>query len=314
MTGEPEPALLVMRAGAIGDLVLTLPALAALHERFPRHRLQLAARADMLPLLRGSVAADVIPFDSLLLAPLFSPDAPLSPELLARLGAVQVAVLWLPERQARIVEQRLRLLGVELIVCADPLPAGRHAADHLLHTLTPLGIAPEADAIPRLTLADCGGLAPHSGDRGRDSQVILHVGSGGAAKRWPPARFTELAAKVADLPATRVLVLRGPAEETMGIAAVPRSERIRMVDSPTLNELTHLLMHSVLYVGNDSGITHLAAALGRPTVALFGPTDPAVWAPRGEHVTIVRSPDSTMHSLSIDSVWPVVYKRLRANA
>ena len=146
--------LLVLRAGAIGDLVLTLPALAALREHFPDLRLLLAARADMLPLLIGSAVDDVIPFDSLLLSPLFTSGAEFSKELRAKLGTLELAMLWLPERPARAVDNSLKRLGAARVLCADPLPAGKHAADHLLDTLAPLGIPRVQEPTPMLTLPD----------------------------------------------------------------------------------------------------------------------------------------------------------------
>jgi heptosyltransferase-2 len=81
-----------------------------------------------------------------------------------------------------------------------------------------------------------------------------------------------------------------------------------------IDDLYHLacwLRQARLYVGNDSGISHLAAAVGIPTVAIFGPTDPAVWAPRGAHVAVVRAPDGDLHALPVSQVAAVVDKMLK---
>jgi heptosyltransferase III len=294
-----------MRAGAIGDLILTLPALAALRKHFPNLRLLLAARADMLPLLMGSTADGVIPFDSLLLSPLFNPGAEFSKELHEKLGALELAMLWLAERPARIVGASLRRLGAVQVLDADPLPDGRHAADHLLDTLAPLGIASEPVATPLLALPDTArdDTAWQTLGIGTAASVVaLHVGSGGKAKRWPLTCFMDLARLLVEMQDTVVLLIRGPAEEETA-ELDPASPRIIQLISPPLTALATILTHCALYVGNDSGITHLAAAMGVPTVALFGPTDPAIWGPRGPHVSIIRGPDTRMSSLGVADVW-----------
>jgi ADP-heptose:LPS heptosyltransferase len=77
-----------------------------------------------------------------------------------------------------------------------------------------------------------------------------------------------------------------------------------------LRVLGALLARAALYVGNDSGVTHLAAAWGAPTLALFGPTDPAQWAPLGPRVRTLRAPDGRMPSLGVASVLEAARARL----
>src|SRR6478736_313374 len=123
----PNSSLFVLRAGAIGDFVLTIPALSALRHKFPSHRLTLAARADVLPLVHGTLADDVIPFDSVLLTPLFVSGGDISTELQTRLGEVDLAVVWLSGNVARTVADNLRQLDVGRLLSADPLPNRQHA-------------------------------------------------------------------------------------------------------------------------------------------------------------------------------------------
>jgi ADP-heptose:LPS heptosyltransferase len=298
--------IFVMRAGAIGDLILTLPALTALRRKFHGVRVLLAARADMLPFVAGSVADDVIPFDSLILSPLFTTGVELPNDLQARLSDIELAVLWLAERPARIVANSLQRLGVAGLLNANPLPAGRHAADHLLDTLAPLGITDVQMPVPWLTppgTASAGAAWQSLGISQSVRVVALHVGSGGEAKRWPLSNFLTLARLLSAIPDVCVLLISGPAEEGMGELGNAISSRSVHLASPPLSVLGAILARCALYVGNDSGITHLAAALGVPTVALFGPSDPAIWGPRGPHVTIIRSPDARMSSLAVTTVW-----------
>jgi ADP-heptose:LPS heptosyltransferase len=103
--------------------------------------------------------------------------------------------------------------------------------------------------------------------------VVLHPFSGSARKNWPLEGYRELAK-----------LLPGPIEWLAG----PEEQLAGAVRIENLGELALWLTGARAYVGNDSGITHLAAAVGVPTVAIFGPTEPTVWCPRGETVKMVR--------------------------
>ncbi len=105
------------------------------------------------------------------------------------------------------------------------------------------------------------------------SFIGIHPFSGSPRKNWPLPRFQELAGRLAH----PVQWIAGP-EETLAGA----------VHIPNLWDLAQWLAGARLFIGNDSGITHLAAATGMPVIAIFGPTDPAIWAPRGPHVQVVH--------------------------
>ncbi len=128
----------------------------------------------------------------------------------------------------------------------------------------------------------------------RDTGVAaLHPGSGSASKNWPAAAFKELARRFF-LSGLRVVWIRGPAEPA---EAHSRGERVW--DSLPLPALAARLTRAAIYVGNDSGVTHLAAACGCPTVALFGASDARVWTPRGEAVRVLASPN-TMSGITVE--------------
>ena len=278
--------LVVLRPGALGDAVVTLPVLAALGTARPGaqrtvigHPLfRLAAEAGLveewvgfddarlLPLFGGGQACPLVADADLCIAYGGSEDGGLASGL-AQSGVRRV-VLW-PARP----------------------PTGVHVVDHLLAALEPAGIeavtrtprlAPQA---PWLASAD----ALLAGRGMGDGFVAVHPGSGGRAKRWPPERFAEVVRRLA----RPVVWLLGPAE---GEADAERlraiGERVgSVVVSPDLTTLAGILARCRLYMGNDSGVSHLAAAIGAPTVAVFGATDPRCWAPRGERVAVVGSPE-----------------------
>jgi ADP-heptose:LPS heptosyltransferase len=123
--------------------------------------------------------------------------------------------------------------------------------------------------------------------------IVIHPFSGSTQKNWPLDRFRELAARVPH----NIEWIAGPEEEL--------PEAMRYDD---LASLAQWIGGARLYIGNDSGITHLAAAVGVPTLALFGPTAPNVWAPRGHNVTVIRS--NPLDDLQLESVLNLVNRLL----
>jgi ADP-heptose:LPS heptosyltransferase len=118
--------------------------------------------------------------------------------------------------------------------------------------------------------------------------MAIHPGAGSAAKRWALHRFLELGQRLRARGA--LLVLEGPAEEGLGqdLAAALRPGAYLARHLP-LRLLAAVLRHCRFFVGNDSGMAHLAAGLGRPCVVLFGPTSPVNWAPIGRRIQVLRN-------------------------
>jgi ADP-heptose:LPS heptosyltransferase len=134
--------------------------------------------------------------------------------------------------------------------------------------------------------------------------AVLHPGSGGDFKRWPAARFAALAERIPAELNCAVVVLLGPADETVSAeldAAGGGRTEITLAANWPLRQVLALLSRAQVYVGNDSGITHLAAR-ACPTLAIFGVTDPAIWGPRGSRVQVLRAPDGRLDALDVDTV------------
>jgi ADP-heptose:LPS heptosyltransferase len=125
-----------------------------------------------------------------------------------------------------------------------------------------------------------------------DGFVAVHPGSGSPAKNWPFERFVDLARRLARGRAW--LLALGPAEERL----VAPPEALAAREWP-VRVLGAALARAGIFVGNDSGASHLAASAGAPTVALFGPTDPNVWSPEGPRVVPVRAPDRELARLEV---------------
>jgi ADP-heptose:LPS heptosyltransferase len=127
-----------------------------------------------------------------------------------------------------------------------------------------------------------------------DGPIVVHPGSGGRDKCWPPERFAALVDRLRSIHSVRVIA--GEAEADRGVAG---EAQVLL----TLDALHDALVDASLYIGNDSGPTHLAAWLGVPTLALFGPSDPRLWAPIGRAVTVLSPPQpQPMSWLTVDHV------------
>jgi heptosyltransferase-3 len=278
----------VFRAGGLGDTLLVLPALAALHREVPGARVTLVGSAwasEVRPML--DLRLDTAEFGSPRLTPLFSEGLGADPTGL--LAEADAAVVYDADAESVLARNARRLCAGVVVVWGARPQRREHAAVHFARAVLE---APGPDDVPVPRLLVSGGrtewarrwLQTHTGtDAGG---VAVHPGSGGRLKCWPAARFADL---LGGLPGP-VVILGGPAdaaEVDALVRAIRGRDRPAVARALPLARAAALLSVCRLYVGNDSGISHLAAALGIPTVAVFGPTDPAVWAPRGRAVETV---------------------------
>lgn len=331
----------VIRPGALGDTLLALPALALLRAWAPGARLTFIARADMLPLALASGLADEawawdLPDWAALFDPLTTAER-LTDRARAALVGVDVVVAWAPDAGGALADTLTRLGRARVIVAPGKPPemaaapalkgrgAGRgpegpdarveHAALWLARALGPLGITPPENreelwrAMPPLRWPETRAREAERVWRGLglpDSGVIaLHPGAGAAAKRWPAGRFAALAGLAREHGYTPLL-LAGPADGDAVAATLAASEApLPVARGLGVAALAPLLARCASYMGNDSGVAHLAGMFGVPTVAVFGPTDPARWSPLGPRVRAVRAPEGDLTRLAPEAVWAV---------
>ncbi len=320
---SPVAKVLVLRSGALGDLVLTLPVLEALRVSVPHAEILYAGRSEFGRLIRrGGLADEVISSDRPEIVSLFS-DSVHAPDGLRKAASpIALAVSFVKAPQ---VERNLLAAGAGELLSISPRPVPEkpasggqdaperagirtHAADHLLSVLRGrAGVS--ARAVPRLPVPDDLRERARGVLRGKGLEgggfLALHPGSGSrsgeSGKNWPAERFAELARRARDELDLKVAVLLGPAEAGHLTSALgPVADAI--LETPSLACLSGILAESAAYVGNDSGVTHLAASCGAPTVAVFGPTDPAVWAPRGGKVRVIRDPSGDLRRVEVDRV------------
>jgi heptosyltransferase-3 len=298
---------LVLRGGAIGDFVVTLPLLEALRRAFPEERLELIANLSPASLALASGLADAVhSIESAGFAPFFAADGQIGGEWGERFLRAARIISFLHDPDG-ILERNARRAGAGSWIAGPHRPvdgrglAARQLAKPMERALALPAIDPAAF---RLRL-DCAAHEEAEQILRRAPWIAMHPGSGSAPKNWPVARWTELAqALLEQRPNLRLLLLGGEAD-TAAIASLSRAlpaGRILVVEQAPLPRVAALLAASDYYLGHDSGISHLAAASGIPCLVLFGPSDPSVWAPPQPRVRVIHVAAGAMESISVREV------------
>ena len=290
-----EPAMqrmLVIRGGAVGDLIVTLPALGALRRAFPHATIELLGNPSRAILAQHPRYVNgVIDLERWDLYRLFSQQPSISQGLATFLSSFALILSYLPMPDVTFVTNLRRYCQGEILTWQPHPPPGMHITDHLLQPVTRCVRQP-GNACPHVYLDPAAQeFAAHFWQTaGLPDQgvVAFHPGSGGASKLWPVAGWEQIMTWTAQQRLSG-LIISGPAEQAPNAhlahaAHLPPWPRVQNLPLPYL---AALLARCQVVVGHDSGITHLAAAVGTTTLALFGPTDPLVWGPRSRRACVL---------------------------
>lgn len=279
-------------------MLLLRTAVAAL--RAAGHAVSLLAPSTPGSALRGDGPAEVdsvLPWEAASMATLLAGDGPLAAEVTRALAPFGAVVAY---TQNPTLLHALGLGGAR-VIARSPLPPrqGPHAARWCADAVLELGADPGLTPPVLVATAAEATAAREWTSRLGQGFLAVHPGSGSPRKNWPVERFEALASALS--PDRPWLLVEGPAESEacgplrqLAHAVLARELPVRVLGA--------VLAQAGLYVGNDSGVSHLAAAYGAPTIALFGPTDPGLWSPVGPHVSVLRSPDETMAALDASDV------------
>ena len=270
MTGK----LVVLRALGLGDLLTAVPALRALARAFPGHHRVLAAPRALAPLAELTGAIDEL-VDT-------APLTPLAPELCDADVAVNLHGRGPQSHELLLASGPRRLIAFG----RPPHPvwrSGEHEVARWCRLLAQSGIpADPADlaiAVPGLP-----------GPAAAVGATLIHPGAASGARRWPPERWAEVA--LAERAAGRRVAITGSAAERPLAHRVARAAGLPddavLAGRTDLLELTAAVAAAARVTCGDTGVAHLATALGIPSVVLFGPTPPAEWGPpqNGLHVAL----------------------------
>jgi len=288
--------ILVIRGGAIGDFILTLPVLTALRAHLPQAHLTVLGYPHIAALaLAGGLADEVHPIEARGLAAFFNAHAEPPADLAAFFADFAIIVSYLYDPDGIFQRHVRRCTGAVFIQGPHrPDDSGTiHASEVFLGPLEQLAIF-EADPVPRLRLSARPGLP---------STLALHPGSGSERKNWPEPRWAALLDRLAKRTDLRLLLIGGEAEGNRLERLSGRwpAERLELARSLPLVQLASRLATCDVFAGHDSGISHLAAALGRPGLVLWGATNAAVWRPRSEGIRLLRGP-SGLDSIEVAEV------------
>jgi ADP-heptose:LPS heptosyltransferase len=262
----PSGRILVIRLRSLGDCVLTTPALELLRQARPQARIGVAVEPRFAGVFEGNAAVDDLLGPSAAAAARFRADLCLNLH-----GGTRSIALTLASRA------RLRAgfahhyhawaYNVRIPRAQEILRCHRkvHTAEHLASAMFHLGVP--LSEIPRARLF--AGPPPRSGA----PYAVLHPLASAPEKTWPAARFAEAAAHIESRCGLEPVFIAGPGE------SLDAFRNWRCVEGAPLSDVKSLLAGASLFIGNDSGPAHMAAAFGLPVLVLFGASDPVAWAP-----------------------------------
>ena len=276
--------ILVIRGGALGDFLLTLPALAGIRQAWPQARLELVANPKFGEMVVGAGRVDEVrAIDRPGLAGFFAKGGVLEPDWCDYFTSFDLTISYLFDPD-QIFEVNWRRVGGEgQYFAIDPSGPVMPAWKHLAQPLASLGVKPGMSHLMRGERLARQGVEEYRAARPR---VVVHPGSGGSRKCWALEGWLQELAFWRKRQPFEVVWLAGEVEGDL-LRRLPEPWRQTphgCFENRPLTEVFHLLRSSDLYLGHDSGISHLAGWSGVPCGLLFGPTDPKVWAPPGSHV------------------------------
>ncbi len=289
--------ILVIRGGAIGDFILTLPAIAALRKQFPQAHLEVLGYPHIVQLaMAGGLVDRVQSIEARALAGFFARGGPLHEDLTDYFSEFDLILSYLYDPD-QIFRTNIGRCSPAQFIAAPHKPneqAGIHAAQVFLKPLEQLAIF-DADPIPHLQLPAA---------ELHEDLLALHPGSGSERKNWPEANWADLIQRLINFTEFDLLLVGGEAEgeRLQRLTAALPPKRVRVAQSLPLADLAAWLQRCCAFAGHDSGISHLAAALGLPGLVLWGETQKEIWQPPSQRIVILH-PAGGLANLAVEEVF-----------
>lgn len=296
--------ILVIRGGAIGDFILTLPAIKTLRDAYPNAHVEILGYKQIAILAENRFYVQrVRSIESAPLSRFFVKDAQLPADLAKYFAEFDLIISYLYDPDS-IFETNLERSDTRKILRGPAKIDNRaHAAWQLAQPIAELGL-PISDFAAK--------LYPSNEDRHRAKDflgglaapiVAFHPGSGSHKKNWPLQSWIELGNSILQNVAGSLVIVSGEADQDQmrQLESIWQNPGVRFVKNLPLPNLAAVLANTI-FVGHDSGISHLAAAAGAKCILLFGPTDSNVWAPLNENARVIRAPNGDLRRLDVDLV------------
>lgn len=326
--GDIARLLVIRQHNQMGDMLLAVPAFRGLRRRFPGARISLLAASINTDVMQNNSYIDEVltyakerhnrlptrlfrfiaqirrkRFDAVIV--LNTVSFSITSMLLAWLSGASIRIGSTSRPFGHDLTRRF--YNIEL-----PLPTARelesmHESEHNLYLLSVLGVH-ERDLRSALVPSEeetraCDRFIEAIIPRDRRF-VVIHPGAGKKRNIWPPDRFAAAARLLRDRCGLHAIVVRGPVDGdavdvVLGAGAAPHA----VLSCPTPGFLGALLKRAALVICNDTGVMHIAGAVGARCIAVFGPTDPGRWKPPGDHIVAVRARDGCISSVGVDEVF-----------
>lgn len=294
--------ILFIRGGAVGDFIVTMPAINLVRQSLPDVEIEILGYESIANLAVASGIADrVRSIEHASLAPFFAPGATLDKEMAAYFCGFDVVISYLYDPD-RFFAGNLERVGVETLIEGPfrmdetrAIPASQQLAEPLERLALFLDD-------PHLHLQFDSPTPPPG------KTVAIHPGSGSPSKNWSLEGWCQLCSQIVDrFPDVEFLVISGEAEKEIisEFLSLLRQENLpfRHCDNLPFDNLAGLLQQSRLFLGHDSGIGHLAALTGIPGLVLFGPSDPLTWSPQSPDFSHIEAPGRQMGNLKVGQLW-----------
>lgn len=308
--------ILVIRGGAIGDFILTLPALKALRDAHPHAHIEILGYKNIAVLAENRFYAQAVrSIEYGPLASFFAKNSELPAELANYFASFDLIISYLYDPDG-IFEMNLRRCGVENLI-HGPAKVDNHepAARQFARPLEELGAFVSDFAAKAYPSVEDRHVARKFLRSCARPIVALHPGSGSERKNWPLQNWIDIRNDLLASETFRgsIVVVSGEADENQitRLESIWANRRVRFAKSLPLPHLAAVLEQTI-FVGHDSGISHLAAAAGADCILLFGPTDPAVWAPKNENVQVIHAAEGKIDKVAVRDVEEAVAAALWA--
>jgi ADP-heptose:LPS heptosyltransferase len=266
-----KKSFIVSHRGALGDFLLTWPALIALRRKFKHHRFIGLGRPEYLELGKTfGLFDEILDCESKELLAFYS-----GKELPASLKPVDIALCWMKEDPDFLIF--LKTNGIRLICLHPPFPlkSKKHVLDYHLEVLHQFSIPIPSQNDLYLPLSSQ-----------KRQQTVIHPGSGSDEKNFQPEFYTFIANELKNINFSDIRILIGPREKAIKNVF---QDTFKIIEPVNITELASTLSGLNFFIGNDSGVTHLSAFLGVRTLALFKSTDPAMWGVKGLNAKNIKA-------------------------
>ncbi|MCY4146934.1 MAG: WecB/TagA/CpsF family glycosyltransferase [Chloroflexi bacterium] len=286
--------ILLVQLADIGDLVLTTPALAALREARPKATIDLLAATQALPIVPAELVNEILSFDragkSASRAMFARDNLPLLLRIIQkrydslvfchhftlRAGLWKFRLIARASGAKRIIGLQNGKAGFLTASLPDEGFGARHQAQYWLDLVGLLGACsqPRPAQVRRQA-------CPLLGDSLTSPSVVMHAGSGGysPARRWGAERFAELARLLQEKCGASIVVVGQEADREQALTESLAAPHVNLTGKTTLPQLADVIANADLFVGADSGVMHIAAAVGTPVLSIFGPSNASAWQP-----------------------------------